>query len=304
VESCIGLYESFQTNKLTYFCHLNRFMEPVLVGKYNTLKVSRKVDFGFYLDNGEDGILLPTRFAPKGLKIGDELNVFVYHDSDNRLIATTQKAKACVGDIVKMKAVAVTRQGAFLDWGLMKDLFVPASKQLGGMREGGEYLVKLYIDEMTGRVAATEKLEQLLSNDQLTVKEMDQVDLLVYRKSELGFVVIINNLHTGIIHQNEIFGDIQIGDKLKGFVKKILVGNKIDVVLGKPGFQKVEDEAEKLLRLLNENNGYLPYNDKSAPETIYDFFGMSKKTFKMTTGNLYKQRKIEFTQTGIKLLEE
>lgn len=278
-------------------------MEPVLVGKYNTLKVSRKVDFGFYLDNGEDGILLPTRFAPKGLKIGDELNVFVYHDSDNRLIATTQKAKACVGDIVKMKAVAITRQGAFLDWGLMKDLFVPASKQLGGMREGGEYLVKLYIDEMTGRVAATEKLEQLLSNDQLTVKEMDQVDLLVYRKSELGFVVIINNLHTGIIHQNEIFGDIQIGDKLKGFVKKILPGNKIDVVLGKPGFQKVEDEAGKLLRLLQENNGYLPYNDKSAPEAIYDFFGMSKKTFKMTTGNLYKQRKIAFTQTGIKLLE-
>ncbi|MFZ6023453.1 MAG: S1 RNA-binding domain-containing protein [Bacteroidota bacterium] len=279
-------------------------MEPVLVGKYNTLKVSRKVDFGFYLDNGEDGILLPTRFAPKGLKIGDELNVFVYHDSDNRLIATTQKAKACVGDIVKMKAVAITRQGAFLDWGLMKDLFVPASKQLGGMREGGEYLVKLYIDEMTGRVAATEKLEQLLSNEQLTVKEMDQVDLLVYRKSELGFVVIINNLHTGIIHQNEIFGDIQIGDKLKGFVKKILPGNKIDVVLGKPGFQKVEDEAGKLLRLLQENNGYLPYNDKSAPEAIYDFFGMSKKTFKMTTGNLYKQRKIAFTQTGIKLLEE
>lgn len=213
-------------------------MEPVLVGRYNTLKVSRKVDFGFYLDNGEDGILLPTRFAPKGLRIGDEINVFVYHDSDNRLIATTQKAKACVGEIVKMKAVAVTRQGAFLDWGLMKDLFVPASKQLGGMREGGEYLVKLYIDEMTGRVAATEKMEQLLSNDQLTVKEMDQVDLLVYRKSELGFVVIINNLHTGIIHQNEIFGDIQIGDHLKGFVKKILVGNKIDVVLGKPGFQK------------------------------------------------------------------
>ena len=277
-------------------------MEPVLVGQYNTLKVSKKVDFGFYLDNGEDGILLPTRFAPKGLKIGDELTVFVYHDSDNRLIATTQKAKACVGEIVKMKAVAVTRQGAFLDWGLMKDLFVPASKQLGGMREGGEYLVKLYIDEMTGRVAATEKLEQLLSNDTLTVKELDQVDLLVYRKSELGYVVIINNLHSGIIHTSEIFTEIEIGDRVKGFVKKILPGNKIDVVLGKPGFQKVEDEAGKVLRLLEENNGYLPYNDKSAPEDIYDFFGMSKKTFKMTTGNLYKQRKIEFTQTGIKLL--
>lgn len=278
-------------------------MEPVLVGRYNTLKVSRKVDFGFYLDNGEEGILLPTRFAPKGLRIGDEITVFVYHDSDNRLIATTQKAKACVGEIVKMKAVAVTRQGAFLDWGLMKDLFVPASKQLGGMREGGEYLVKLYIDEMTGRVAATEKLEQLLSNDTLTVKELDQVDLLVYRKSELGYVVIINNLHTGIIHTSEIFSDIEIGDHLKGFVKTILPGNKIDVVLGKPGFQKVEDEAGKVLRLLDENNGYLPYNDKSAPEDIYEFFGMSKKTFKMTTGNLYKQRKIEFTQTGIKALD-
>lgn len=278
-------------------------MEPVLVGQYNTLKVSRKVDFGFYLDNGEDGILLPTRFAPKGLKIGDELTVFVYHDSDNRLIATTQKAKACVGEIVKMKAVAVTRQGAFLDWGLMKDLFVPASKQLGGMRVGGEYLVKLYIDEMTGRVAATEKLEQLLNNDTLTVKELDQVDLLVYRKSELGYVVIINNLHSGIIHTSEIFTEIEIGDKLKGFVKKILPGNKIDVVLGKPGFQKVEDEAGKVLRLLEENNGYLPYNDKSAPEDIYAFFGMSKKTFKMTTGNLYKQRKIEFTQTGIKSMD-
>lgn len=279
-------------------------MEPVLVGRYNTLKVSRKVDFGFYLEDGDEGILLPTRFVPKGLRIGDEINVFVYHDSDNRLIATTQKAKACVGEIAKMKAVAVTRQGAFLDWGLMKDLFVPASKQLGGMREGGEYLVKLYIDEMTGRVAATEKIEQLLSNDQLTVKELDQVDLLVYRKSELGYVVIINNVHTGVLHSNEIFQELEIGDKLKGFVKTILIGNKIDVVIGKPGFQKVEDEGAKILRLLQENDGYLPYHDKSAPEEVYAFFGMSKKTFKMTTGSLYKQRKIEFTQTGIKLIEE
>ncbi len=280
------------------------FMETVNVGQYNTLKVSRKVDFGFYLEDGGDGILLPTRFAPKGLRIGDEITVFVYHDSDNRLIATTQKANAYVGEIAKMKAVAVTRQGAFLDWGLMKDLFVPASKQLGGMRVGGEYLVKLYIDQMTGRVAATEKIEQLLSNDELTVKELDQVDLLVYRQSELGYVVIINNVHTGIIHTNEIFTELKIGDKLKGFVKTILPGNKIDVVLGKPGFQKVEDEAEKILRLLQENNGYLPYHDKSDPEEIYTFFGMSKKTFKMTTGNLYKQRKIEFTQTGFKLITE
>lgn len=277
-------------------------MNPVLVGQYNTLKVSRKVDFGFYLDDGGEGILLPKRFAPRTLRIGDELSVFVYHDSDNRLIATTQKANATVGEIVKMKAVSVTGLGAFLDWGLMKDLFVPKSKQLSGMHEGAEYLVKLYIDEQTGRVAASEKIESLLSNDELTVKEKDIVDLLVYRQSELGYVMIINNQHTGILHSNEVFASLHIGDKMKGFIKTIRPDNKIDVVLGKPGFQKVEDESEKILRLLQDNDGYLPYHDKSEPQEIYNFFGMSKKTFKMTTGTLYKQQKIAFTKTGIQLI--
>ncbi len=279
-------------------------MSPVHVGQYNTLKVSRKVDFGFYLDDGGEGILLPKRFAPRTLRIGDELEVFVYHDSDNRLIATTQKAKACVGEIVKMKVVSVTGLGAFLDWGLMKDLFVPKSKQLGGMREGAEYLVKLYIDEQTGRVAATEKIEALLSNDELTVKELDIVDLLVYRRSELGYVMVINNRHTGILHSNEVYTTLHIGDRVQGFIKTIRPDNKIDVVLGKPGFQKVEDETGKILRLLAENDGYLPYHDKSGPQEIYDFFGMSKKTFKMTTGNLYRQKKIAFTKTGIQLIDE
>lgn len=279
-------------------------MSPIQVGAYNTLHVTRKVDFGFYLEDGAEGILLPKRFAPSTLRVGDELTVFVYHDSDNRLIATTQKANAVVGEIAKMKCVSVTKQGAFLDWGLMKDLFVPKSKQLGGMREGASYLVKLYIDEQTGRVAATEKIDALLSNDELTVKEKDIVDLVVYRRSELGYVVIINNLHTGLMHSNEIFTELQPGDKLTGFIKTIRPDNKIDVVAGKPGFQKVEDEASKILRLLQENNGYLPYHDKSDPQEIYDFFGMSKKTFKMTTGNLYKQQKIVFAQTGIQLVGE
>jgi predicted RNA-binding protein (virulence factor B family) len=277
-------------------------MDPVQVGQYNQLTVNRKVDFGFYLDDGAEGILLPKRFAPRNTRIGDDITVFVYHDSDNRLIATTQKAKAVVGEIAKMKVVAVTGLGAFLDWGLMKDLFVPKSKQLGGMRVGAEYLVKLYIDEQTGRVAATEKIESLLSNDQLTVKEKDIVDLLVYRQSELGYVMIINNRHTGLLHNNEIFTQLQIGDKLQGFIKTIRPDHKIDLVLGKPGYQKVEDETGKILRLLEENNGYLPYHDKSDPQEIYDFFGMSKKTFKMTTGNLYKQQKIVFTKTGMQLV--
>ena len=279
-------------------------METVQVGQFNTLKVSRKVEFGFYLEDGAEGILLPKRFAPNHLKIDDEIEVFVYHDSDNRLIATTQKPKAVVGEIAKMKVVSVTKQGAFLDWGLMKDLFVPASKQVSGMRLGGEYLVMLYIDEMTGRVAATEKVENLMSNEELTVKEMEQVDLLVYRTSELGYVMIINNKHIGILHGNEVFQQLEIGDIVKGFIKKIRPDNKIDLILGKPGYTKVEDESAKILRLLNENNGYLPYNDKSDPTDIYAYFGMSKKAFKMTTGNLYKQKKIQFTQTGIQLIEE
>lgn len=279
-------------------------METVQVGQFNTLKVSRKVEFGFYLEDGAEGILLPKRFAPNQLKIDDEIEVFVYHDSDNRLIATTQKPKAVVGEIAKMKVVSVTKQGAFLDWGLMKDLFVPASKQVSGMRLGGEYLVMLYIDEMTGRVAATEKVENLMSNEELTVKEMEQVDLLVYRTSELGYVMIINNKHIGILHGNEVFQQLEIGDIVKGFIKKIRPDNKIDLILGKPGYTKVEDESAKILRLLNENNGYLPYNDKSDPTDIYAYFGMSKKAFKMTTGNLYKQKKIQFTQTGIQLIEE
>lgn len=277
-------------------------MNNIEVGAYNTMKVCRKVAFGFYLDDGAEGILLPIRFAPQGLQIGDDIKVLIYHDSDNRLIATTQIAKAVVGDIVKMKVVEVTKQGAFLDWGLMKDLFVPVSKQLGGMRLGAEYLVKLYLDEMTGRVAATEKIDAVLKNDNLTVKEKDIVSLIVYRQTELGYAMIINNQHVGLLHTNEIYRDLVIGEKLEGFIKTIRPDNKIDVVLGKPGFQKVEDEGAKVLRLLQEHDGYLPYHDKSEPQEIYDFFGMSKKVFKMTIGGLYKQQKIAFTKTGIQLI--
>jgi predicted RNA-binding protein (virulence factor B family) len=274
----------------------------IKVGEYNTLTVKRAVDFGVYLDDGAEGILLPKRFVPEGTKPGDDLKVFLYHDGEDRLIATTLKPKGVVGQVVKLKAVSVTQQGAFLDWGLMKDLFVPKSKQLMGMMPGGEYLVRIYIDEQTGRAAATEKIDPFLSNEELTVAELETVDITIYRRTDIGYVVIINDRHTGVLHFNEIFREIQPGDRIKGFIKKILPENKIDVVLGKPGYQKVEDETGKIIRLLEENNGYLPYNDKSDPEEIYTFFGMSKKTFKMTTGNLYKQRKIEFTKTGIKLV--
>lgn len=274
----------------------------VKVGSYNRLSILRFLKAGAYLDDGAQGILLPTRFVPPGAKEGQELEVFVYHDSEDRLIATTQKAKACVGEIALLKVVAISPQGAFLDWGLMKDLFVPRSKQLMGMRLGGSYLVKLYIDERTGRVAATEKFENELSNEQLTVKEKDQVQLLTYRRTEIGYVMIINNQHMGLLHFNEIFKELAPGDQLEGFIKEIKPGNKIDLVAGRPGYQRVEEEKDKILALLQDNNGYLPYYDKSAPEEIYAFFGMSKKTFKMATGALYKERKISLEKTGIRLL--
>ena len=272
----------------------------IRIGEYNVLKVIKEKPVGLFLDDGDIGILLPKRFVPPGIKIGDELKVFLYHDGEDRPIATTQQPLGILGDIVKLKVVSINQQGAFLDWGLMKDLFVPKSKQSNFMRVHGEYLVKIVMDEQTGRLIATEKLDPFLSNEILSVKEKDMVDLLVYRRSDLGFVVIINNNHTGLLHFNEVYRPIEIGDRFQGFIKNILPDNKINVAAGKHGYSRVEDESEKVLRLLEENNGLLPYNDKSSPEDVYSFFGMSKKTFKMTTGRLYKQRKIEFTSTGMK----
>lgn len=274
------------------------------IGVYNTLTVLRFVDFGAYLDDGAEGILLPKRFMPANLAVGDAIKVFLYHDSDNRIIATTQEPYGIVDDVVQLKCVDVTPQGAFLDWGLMKDIFVPKSQQLTGMHIGGQYLVRIYIDKQTGRVAATEKINAQFSNEELTVKEMELVDLVVQRRSDLGYVVIINNKHIGLIHFSAVFKDLKPGDKLTGYIKTIRPDNKIDVMPGKPGYQRVEEETDKIIRLLKEHNGYLPFHDKSDPEEIYTFFGMSKKVFKMTIGTLYKQQKIAFAKAGIQLTQE
>lgn len=281
----------------------------IKVGEYNTLKVIREAAFGVFLDDGDKGVLLPKRFVPPGTQVGDTVKVFLYHDGEDRLIATTQEPIGKLGDIVKLKAVAVTPHGAFLDNGLMKDLFVPKSKQLQGMRTHGEYLVKIYLDEQTGRLAATEKIDPFLSNETLTVQEKDMVQCMVYRRTDIGYLIIINNQHTGVLHHNEVYRSITEGDTFNGFIKKIYEAGdmgrnrwKIDVVVGKPGYERVEDETGKVLRLLQEHDGYLPYHDKSDPEAIYAFFGMSKKTFKMATGNLYKQRKILMEKDGIRLV--
>jgi len=280
-------------------------MSTINVGQFNLMRVDRKVDFGFYMDDGAEGILLPKRFVPAGLQIDDTISVFVYHDSDNRLIATTQEPFAVVGDIAALKVVALTNQGAFLDWGLMKDLFVPVSQQLSSMRLGGKYLVKLYLDKQTGRVAATEKIDNQISNDILTVKEGEKVKLQVYRESDIGYVVIVNQVHQGLVYKNEVFTHLHIGQMIEeGFVKKIREDNKLDIGIGKQGVEKLDDDQVKLIQLLKLHKGFLPYHDKSSPEDIYAFFGISKKAFKMNVGILYKAKKITIEDEGIRLIPE
>jgi predicted RNA-binding protein (virulence factor B family) len=275
----------------------------IQVGNYNTLKVVKEVDFGMYLDGNPDEILLPKRYVPEGLKPNDEIRVFIYHDNDGRLIATTDTPIATVGEIAMLQVSDITAYGAFLKWGIMKDVFVPISQQERKMKPGDNRLVYLYIDQQTGRVTATEKIDKQLSNYELTVKENDTVDLVVFQKTDIGYKVIINSRHTGVLHFNEMFRELEIGDKLKGYIKAIRTGNKIDVSPGIKGYEKVKTEEERILELLRNNDGYLPYNDKSDPEEIYLFFGTSKKSFKMTLGALYKKRLITFTQTGTKLAE-
>lgn len=272
-------------------------------GIYHTLKVVKAVDFGLYLDGDGEEILLPKRFVPKDANEGDEIEVFIYHDSDNRLIATTQKPYGIVGDIVSLEVVGKTRQGAFMDWGLMKDIFLPLSQQKSIIREGAKYLVYIYRDDQTGRVAASEHISRFINNDHLTVEPGEEVDITIWRKTDIGYAVIINGIHHGVLHYNEVFKELNPGDKERGYIKSIQEDNKINVSLGKQGYQRIGGEADKVWQLLVDNDGYLPYNDKSAPEDIYNYFGMSKKAFKMATGTLYKQRKIIFTTAGIKLNE-
>jgi hypothetical protein len=200
-----------------------------------------------------------------------------------------------------MEVADVNPSGAFVRWGIMKDVFVPIALQEKRMRPGDKRLVYLFVDERTGRVTGTEKIDKYLSNYELTVHDGDAVDLVVFQKTDIGYKVIVNSRHMGVIHANEVFKELHTGDRLKGFVKHVRPDNKLDISPGVKGYTRVPGEEGKILSLLQENNGYLPYNDKSSPEDIYAFFGMSKKTFKMILGALYKKRMISFTQTGTRL---
>lgn len=272
------------------------------LGKINTMKVLRKVDFGMYLEGGPTGdILLPKRYIPKGTKIGDELDVFIYLDQDERPIATTQKPLAMVGDFAYLRVAWTNEHGAFLDWGLMKDVFCPFREQKMRMEKDRSYIVHIHLDEDSYRIVASAKIEHFLSKKAPEYKKGDKVDILVWQKTDLGFKVIIDNKFQGLIYNDQVFRNLHTGDKAKAYISAIRPDGKIDVALQKEGREQTLDFAERLYEYLFKHDGYCPYTDKSAAEDIYAEFNVSKKVFKKAVGDLYKRRLITLAPDGIEL---
>ena len=270
------------------------------IGRYNTLRVVKKVAFGVYLDGGDQHeILLPKRFVPEGLDIDDEIEVFIYHDNEGRLIATTQRPLATVGEFQWMKVNHVTNAGAFLEWGLMKELLVPYREQKTEMIAGRWYLVYVYLDFITQRVVASARIDKFLDNLPPRYEYNQEVDLIVADETELGYKVIINHLHWGLLYRNEVFRTLRKGEKTKGYIKEVREDDKIDVSLQPLGYDKVEGIAQQILRALEQNNGTLPLHDKSDADEIYALLGCSKKSFKKAIGSLYKQQLITLGENGI-----
>lgn len=274
------------------------------LGAINHLRVVREKDFGVYLDGlllGE--ILLPRRYVPSACKVGDTLAVFVYKDSEDRLIATTDTPYVQVGECACLKVVDVNAVGAFLNWGLPKDLFVPHSEQNGRMEPGRSYVVNVYIDESTERIAATAKLDGWLSENGLYFKPYQAVDLLIYGQTELGYKAVINHTHIGLLYKNEVFQEIHYGQKLPGFIKSIRPDKKIDLCLQRPAKETLDALMQDILRYLQDNNGRSTITDKSPPQQIYDQFKVSKKNYKKALGRLYRERKIEIHKDCVLLVK-
>ncbi|MCA1744237.1 MAG: GntR family transcriptional regulator [Bacteroidales bacterium] len=276
----------------------------VEIGKVNKLKVLRVVTIGVYLDGDTIGdVLMPKRYVPYGTKEGDELEVFIYLDSEDRLIATTETPLAMVGDFAYLKAVSVSNFGAFLDWGLMKDLLVPFREQKEKMEKDRSYLVHVYFDHETGRLAASAKIDRFLDNVSPQYQAGDEVDLMIAGRTELGYKAIINGLHSGILYYNQVFKPLSVGLKLKGYIGKIREDEKIDLMLERPGYEKMDDLSEQVLAVLRENGGTMQVSDKSSPRDIESYFKMSKKNFKKALGALYKKRLIVLEDEGVRLAD-
>ena len=275
------------------------------LGTYQTLNVARKTEHGYYLQNtssrGEEEILLPNKLAFRDLQKGENVRVFIYKDGEERLTATMQEPDVTLNGFAYLKVKDANNYGAYLDWGLDKDLFVPHREQTETMREGQSYLVGMYLDEQTDRLAATMKLDRLLDNSEITVDEKEEVDLWIWNKTDLGYKVIINEKHEGLVYHNEYYEDVHYGDQKTGYIKQIRSDNKIDVTLRPIGYDKVEPNAQHILQQLKQSGGYLDLHDKSDPGEIHNRLEMSKKTFKKAIGRLYSEDIIRIEDDGIYL---
>ncbi|TMM56982.1 GntR family transcriptional regulator [Maribacter algarum] len=275
----------------------------IRLGEYNTLEILRSTSVGLFLGDGEgNDILLPNKYVPEAYEIGDKLEVFCYLDYDERPVATNLEPGILVNEFQLLKVVDVNEYGAFLDWGLEKHLLVPFREQRSKMQEGQWYVVFCFLDKKSNRLVASNKLDRFVSNDELTVRVREKVDLIITRQTDLGWEVIINNTHKGLVYFNEVFKEIAIGDVMPGIIKGIRSDNKIDVSLQPLGEKILEPAANKIYETLEAHGGYLPLHDKSDPEAIRQELQMSKKTFKKGIGTLYKARKIEIKNDGIHAL--
>lgn len=273
------------------------------VGHIQTLKVNRISDFGLYLiDDEEQEVLLPNRYVSLENKVGDEIEVFVYHDSEDRLVATTDRPLITEGKAAYLKVVDKNIHGAFLDWGLAgKDLFLPNRNQQGGVIAGKSYVVWLYVDNITGRCVATMKLKPFIDNDIITIKPRQKVDILLASESPIGYRAIIDSRHWGMLYKNQIFKPVKVGDRLEGYVRRITDDNRIDLTLRQEGYDGVANSAEDLLKLIKENGGEMPIGDNSTPEKVHALTQMSKKVFKRAVGILLKRGDITTDGESIKL---
>ena len=275
------------------------------IGKFNCLKVKRATRHGAYLAD-EDGneALLPVKFVPDDLRLEDDIDVFIFTDSEDRLTATTQTPLAQRNEFAYLQVNDVTTYGTFMDWGLEKDLFVPFSEQLIRMKKDHYYLVYLYLDNDTNRLVASSRIRRFLNNDNITLKKGEKVNLLVWEKTDLGMNVVINNHHSGLIFDDDLHTKIKTGDRIIGYIKNIRPDNKIDIVLHKPGYAAIEPNAQRILLTIRQNDGYLRLNDNSDPDEIKKQFQISKKAFKKAVGILYKKQIIRITDDGIYLTDQ
>lgn len=276
----------------------------IQLGKYNKLEIAREVDFGVYVTDGEGlEILMPKRYVPKGAKVGDELRCFVYQDSEARLIATTEQPLAQVGEMALMEVKQVNQVGAFVDWGTSKELLVPHREQNKEMEVGRRYIIYVYVDEMSGRIAGTARVDRYLDNVPANYENNEEVEVLVWKPTPLGYKVIINQQHSGLIYSNQIFQPVHVGDRLRAWVKSVREDEKIDLSLQPMGYRNVIDSAEaQLLRALHLHDGFLALTDKSDPAEIAQLLHMSKKNFKKALGGLYREKRVVIEENGIRLI--